>query len=189
MAGREEIPAHNVMIHAPLGLEEHLDIMKKYGAVPSLFTAHVFYWGDFHRDSVMGPERASHLSPTRWAQDRGMLFNMHTDTPIVPYDPFHLVWSGVERKTRSGKVLGPEQRLTVHEALRAVTYNPAWAYGEADRKGTLAAGKLADMILVSKNPYTVDPSELSDIEVLATWKEDRLVHGQISEQTTPPTTP
>ncbi|MEE3326396.1 MAG: amidohydrolase family protein [Myxococcota bacterium] len=178
MAGREEIPNLNVMIHAPLVLEEHLDAMKQYGAVPSLFTAHVFYWGDFHRDSVMGPERASHLSPTRWAQDRGLLFNMHTDTPIVPYDQFHLVWSAVERKTRSGKTLGPDQKLTVHEALRAVTYNPAWAYGEADRKGTLSAGKLADMILVSENPYTVDPSEIPDIEILATWKEDRLVHEQ-----------
>ena len=182
MAGREQVPNLNVMIHAPLVLEEHLDVMKKYGAVPSLFTAHVFYWGDFHRDSVMGPERASHLSPTRWAQDRGMLFNMHTDTPIVPYDEFHLVWSAVERKTRSGKTLGPEQKLTVHEALRAVTYNPAWAYGEAERKGTLSSGKIADMILVSKNPYAVPPSEIPDIEILATWKEDRLVYEQTNEK-------
>ena len=177
MAGRDQVPNLNVMIHAPLVLEEHLDVMKQYGAVPSFFTAHVFYWGDFHRDSVMGPERADHLSPTRWAQDRGILFNMHTDTPIVPYDQFHLVWSSVERKTRSGQTLGPAQKLTVHEALRAVTYNPAWAYGEGDRKGTLSAGKLADMILVSENPYTVDPSKIPDIEILATWKEDRLVHG------------
>ncbi|MFL2935485.1 MAG: amidohydrolase [Myxococcota bacterium] len=176
MAGREQPPNLNVMIHAPLVLEEHLDVMKQYGAIPSFFTAHVFYWGDFHRDSVMGPERAGHLSPTRWAQDRGILFNMHTDTPIVPYDQFHLVWSSVERKTRSGKTLGPEQKLTVHEALRAVTYNPAWAYGEGDRKGTLSPGKLADLILVSENPYKVDPSTLPDIEILATWKEDRLVY-------------
>lgn len=174
MAGRDEVPALNVMIHAPLVLQEHLDVMKKYGAVPSFFTAHVFYWGDFHRDSVMGPERASHLSPTRWAQDRDLLFNLHTDTPIVPYDPFMLVWCAVERKTRSDQVLGPDQRLTVHEALRAVTYNPAWAYGEADQKGTLTPGKLADMILVSENPYSVDPSRLPEIETLATWKEGRL---------------
>ena len=111
-----------------------------------------------------------------------MLFNMHTDTPIVPYDEFHLVWSAVERKTRSGKTLGPEQKLTVHEALRAVTYNPAWAYGEAERKGTLSSGKIADMILVSKNPYAVPPSEIPDIEILATWKEDRLVYEQTNEK-------
>lgn len=179
MAGRDEIPAHNVMIHAPLVLEEHLDVMKKYGAIPSFFTAHVFYWGDFHRDSVMGPERASHLSPTRWAQDREILFNMHTDTPIVPYDQFHLVWTSVERKTRSGQVLGPAQKLTVHEALRAVTYNPAWIYGEADQKGTLSPGKIADMILVSQNPYNVAPSQIPKIEILATWKDGQLMYGQV----------
>ncbi|MFP6639959.1 MAG: amidohydrolase family protein [Myxococcota bacterium] len=189
MEGRDEIPALNVIIHAPLVLEEHLDVMKKYGAIPSFFTAHVFYWGDFHRDSVMGPERASHLSPTRWAQDRGLLFNLHTDTPIVPYNPFLLVWSAVERKTRSDKVLGPDQKLSVHEALRAVTYNPAWAYGEGDRKGTLTPGKLADMILVSENPYTVDPSELLKIETLATWKEDRLVYGEAGGQKVTPAAP
>ena len=177
MASRDSIPANFVMIHAPLVLEEHLDVMKKYGAVPSFFTSHVFYWGDYHRDSVMGPERAAHLSPTRWAQDRDMLFNLHTDTPIVVYDQFHLVWCAVVRETRSGQVLGPDQRLSVYEALRAVTYNAAYAYGEQDRKGTLEPGKLADMILVSRNPFTIDPGELKNIEVLATWKEGKLVYG------------
>jgi predicted amidohydrolase YtcJ len=106
-----------------------------------------------------------------------MLFNLHTDTPIVVYDQFHLVWCAVVRETRSGQVLGPDQRLSVYEALRAVTYNAAYAYGEQDRKGTLEPGKLADMILVSRNPFTIDPGELKNIEVLATWKEGKLVYG------------
>jgi len=177
MDGRDPIPAHFVMIHAPLALEEHLDAMKRYGAVPSFFTSHVFYWGDYHRDSVMGSERAAHLSPTRWAQDRGLLFNLHSDTPIVAYDQFHLVWCAVVRETRSGQILGPEQRLSVFEALRAVTYNAAYAYGEQDLKGTLEAGKLADMILVDRDPFVVDPGELPDLRVLATWKEGELVYG------------
>jgi predicted amidohydrolase YtcJ len=177
MGGRDPIPATFVMIHAPLALEEHLDAMKVYGAVPSFFTSHVFYWGDYHRDSVMGPERAAHLSPTRWAQDRELLFNLHTDTPIVAYDQFHLVWCAVARKTRSGQVLGPDQRLSVYEALRAMTYNSAYAYGEQDRKGTLEPGKLADMILISDNPFSVDVDELQNIDVLATWKEGALVYG------------
>jgi hypothetical protein len=176
MAGRNPVPATFVMIHAPLALEEHLDIMKSYGAVPSFFTSHVFYWGDYHRDSVMGPERAAHLSPTRWAQDRELLFNLHTDTPIVVYDQFHLVWCAVARKTRSGQVLGPDQRLSVYEALRAMTYNSAYAYGEQDQKGTLEPGKLADMILISDDPFAVDTDAIQDIEVLATWKEGALVY-------------
>jgi predicted amidohydrolase YtcJ len=177
MAGRDPVPAHNVMIHAPLVLEEHLDVMKRYGAVPSFFTSHVFYWGDYHRDSVMGPERAAHLSPTRWAQDRELVFNLHTDTPIVVYNQFHLVWCAVVRQTRSGQILGPDQRLSVYEALRAVTYNAAWAYGEQESKGTLEPTKLADMILVSSNPFAVEPAMLREIEVLATWKEGKLVWG------------
>ena len=178
MKGRDPVPARFVMIHAPLVLEEHLDIMKRYGAVPSFFTSHVFYWGDYHRDSVMGAERAAHLSPTRWAQDREMLFNLHTDTPIVVYNQFHLVWCAVARKTRSGQVLGPDQRLTVYEALRAVTYNAAWAYGEEDRKGTLEPGKLADMIVVSSDPFTIDTDEIQNIEVLETWKDGAKVYDR-----------
>jgi len=178
MKGRDPVPARFVMIHAPLVLEEHLDTMKRYGAVPSFFTSHVFYWGDYHRDSVMGAERASHLSPTRWAQDREMLFNLHTDTPIVVYDQFHLVWCAVVRKTRSGQILGPDQRLSVYEALRAVTYNSAWAYGEEDRKGTLEPGKLADMIVVSSDPFAIDPDEIQNIEVLETWKEGKKVYDR-----------
>lgn len=181
MSGRKTVPANNVMIHAPLVLQEHLDVMKKYNAVPSFFTSHVFYWGDYHRDSVLGPERAAHLSPTRWAQDREMLFTLHTDTPIVIYDPFDLLWTAVTRKTRSGKVLGPDQKLTVYEALRAMTFNTAHAYGESDRKGTLEPGKLADMIVVTENPFEVDPDALADISVLATFKEDQLVYGTVGE--------
>ena len=107
-----------------------------------------------------------------------MLFNLHTDTPIVVYDQFHLVWCAVVRQTRSGQILGPDQRLTVYEALRAVTYNAAWAYGEENRKGTLEPGKLADMIVVSSDPFAIDPRELQNIEVLETWKDGAKVYDR-----------
>ena len=107
-----------------------------------------------------------------------MLFNLHTDTPIVVYDQFHLVWCAVVRKPRSGQILGPDQRLSVYEALRAVTYTSAWAYGEEDRKGTLEPGKLADMIVVSSDPFAIDPDEIQNIEVLETWKEGKKVYDR-----------
>ena len=87
-------------------------------------------------------------------------------------------WCAVVRKTRSGQILGPDQRLSVYEALRAVTYNSAWAYGEEDRKGTLEPGKLADMIVVSSAPFAIDPDEIQNIEVLETWKEGKKVYDR-----------
>ena len=165
-----------VMIHAQTAREDQLDQMQALGIIPSFFSAHVFFWGDWHRDSVLGPERGSRISPTRSAWDRQMPFTVHNDSPVVPPDIIRLIWATTNRKTRSDQVLGPDQRLTTFEALSAVTRMAAYQYSEEDSKGTLETGKLADLVILSRNPLTMDPGDLLDLEVDETWSRGERIY-------------
>ena len=115
-----------VMIHAQTVREDQIDRMAVLGVVPSYFSAHTFYWGDWHRDSVLGRERARRISPTRSTLARNMPFTVHNDAPVVPPDMTRLLWATANRLTRSGQVLGEAQRLDTLEALRAITANAAY---------------------------------------------------------------
>jgi len=158
-----------VMIHAQTVRDDQLDRMAKLGMVPSFFSAHTFFWGDWHRESVLGPLRADRISPTRSALDRGIRFTLHNDAPVTPPVPIDLIWSTVNRRTRSNDILGPAQRVSAYEAIKALTINAAWQYFEEDNKGSITPGKWADLVVLSANPVTTDPENLREIEVLATW--------------------
>jgi predicted amidohydrolase YtcJ len=101
---------------------------------------------------------------------------MHTDSPIVPPDMLRLMWTAVNRETRSGVVLGPDERAQPLDALRAVTINAARQYFEEADKGSITAGKRADFAILSANPLTVDPAAIKDIRVLATIKDGKTVY-------------
>jgi predicted amidohydrolase YtcJ len=167
-----------VMIHAQTVREDQLDRMAELAIMPSYFSAHTFYWGDWHRDSVLGESRAARISPTRSTLNRGMPFTIHNDSPIVPPDMLRLVWATTNRLTRSGRILGPEQRLDTYEALRAITADAAYQYFEEDRKGTLEPGKLADLVILSANPLQTPPGELQELQVLETWSHGSRVFAR-----------
>ncbi len=167
-----------VMIHAQTVRDDQLDRMAELGIVPSFFSAHTFFWGDWHRDSVLGPARGARISPTRSAIERQLPFTVHNDAPIVPPDMVRLLWASSNRLTRSGKVLGSEQRLDAYEALRAVTAHAAYQYFEEKDKGTLAAGKLADLVLLSESPLERPPASLLELEVLETWSRGERVFAR-----------
>jgi len=170
------IPDHrSVIIHAQLIREDQLDKVKALGIVPSYYSAHPFFWGDWHRLSF-GNVRASRISPIRSTIDRGIPFTIHNDTPIVPPDIMRLIWITVNRKTRSGYVLGPEQRATVMEALHAVTIGAAYQYFEEDEKGSITPGKQADLVILGENPLTADPDMLKDIPIVETIARGRTVY-------------
>jgi predicted amidohydrolase YtcJ len=137
---------------------------------------HTFYWGDWHRSSVLGPERAENISPTGWVRARGMMFGTHHDAPVASPDPMRVLSATVTRRTRSGWVLGPEQRVDAMTALKAMTIWPAWQHFEERTKGSLEVGKLADFAILSADPTTVDPLEIVNIRVLETIKEGRSVY-------------
>ena len=175
VSGRSPMPDHrSVIIHAQLMRADQVDRAATLGVVPSFFAAHAFYWGDWHRRSF-GEERASNVSPGRWAIDRGVNFTIHNDASVVPPDIMRLVSIAVNRKTRSGHVLGPDQRLTVMEALNAVTLGAAYQYFEEGTKGSITVGKQADFVILGENPLTSDPAQLEHIPIVETFSRGRSV--------------
>jgi len=160
-----------VLIHGQVLREDQIDEVKELGIFPSLFPMHTFYWGDWHRESVLGPERAENISPTGWVLSRGMMFGTHHDAPVALPDSMRVLSATVTRKTRTGRVLGSEHRVPVTTALKAMTIWPAWQHFEEKAKGSIEVGKLADFVILSDNPLTVPEDKLSDINVLETIKE------------------
>ncbi|MBT8146382.1 MAG: amidohydrolase, partial [Gammaproteobacteria bacterium] len=175
LAGKT-VPDHrSVIIHAQLIRPDQLDRVKDLGIVPSYYSVHPFFWGDWHRLSF-GDARASFISPVRATIERQIPFTIHNDSPIVPPDIMRLVSITVNRETRSGHILGPDQRATVMEALNAVTLGAAYQYFEEDEKGSITPGKRADLVILASNPLTTDPKELADIEIVETIARGQTVH-------------
>lgn len=169
-----------VMIHAQTARDDQITQMKIHNIIPSYFVAHTFYWGDWHRDSVFGEERAMRISPLRSTIERGLPFTTHNDTPVVPSDMMQLMWSAVNRITRSGKTLGPDQRISPIDALKSVTLNAAYQMFEENQKGSIEVGKVADFVILSGNPLTVEAMKIKDIEILETVKAGETVYTSIN---------
>ena len=183
VAGVDPMPDHRaVIIHAQLMRADQLDRAAALRVVPSFFSAHAFFWGDWHRRSF-GEARGDNVSPVRWAIDRGVPFTVHNDAPIVPPDILRLVSITVNRTTRSGRVLGPHQRATIREALHAVTLGAAYQYFEEETKGSITVGKQADLVVLDRNPLTADPADLEHIAVLETFSRGRSVYARSAEAT------
>jgi hypothetical protein len=151
--------------HCQTPRPDQLDAMRELGVTPSYFNGHVYYWGDRHRDIFLGPERAARISPLRSSLDRGIRFTLHNDTPVTPVDPLLLVWAAVNRMTRNGQVLGPAERISVEQALRAVTIDAAWQNFEENDRGSIETGKLADFTILEMNPLAVPQERIRDIRV------------------------
>ncbi len=171
--------ARHMIIHCQTVREDQLDKMKRLGIIPAFFVVHTYYWGDRHRDIFLGEDRARRISPCASAMLRGMVFTNHNDTMVTPIDPLLSVWSATNRITSSGKVLGPDQRVPVLEALRAVTSYAAYQACEDTIKGTLEPGKLADFVILEENPLTIDPVKIKDIKIEATIVGNKVVYGDL----------
>lgn len=159
--------ARHIIVHAQMSREDQLDKMKALGVTPTFFVAHTYYWGDRHRDIFMGPERAARMSPTASALAKDIPFTIHLDTPVVPMNPMLLVWTAVNRLSSSGAVIGADQRISVEQALRAVTIDAAWQIHQEKDRGSIEAGKLADLVVLANDPRQ-QPETLRDISVLRT---------------------
>jgi predicted amidohydrolase YtcJ len=170
--------------HCQMVREDQLERMAQAGVLASFFIKHVYYWGDRHRDRFIGPARAGRLDPLASAQRQGITFGLHSDTPVVPVPPLEGIWCAVERMTRNGQRLGDEQRVDVRTALGGYTSQAAHLGFEEEEKGTLAAGKVADVAVLSHDPLVEDPSKLRDIEVEAT-----IVGGEVVWSRAPRTSP
>jgi len=179
VASRRELwPAsrRSTVIHAQTLHEDQLDLMAKLGIMPSYFVSHTFYWGGCHRDSGLRPERGARISPVRSTIDRGMRYTQHNDSPIVPSDCRMLLWSATNRKTRSGKVLGEEQHITAHEALRGITIDAAYQHFENEIKGSIEEEKHADFVILKEDPETIATDALLSPTVEETIKRGETIY-------------
>jgi predicted amidohydrolase YtcJ len=165
-----------VLIHGQTTRLDQLPRLKDLAILPSFFPMHTYYWGDWHRNSVLGPERAERISPCNSARKLGMIFTSHHDAPVANPDAIRVLSATVTRVTRSGYVLGPEERVDTLTALKAMTIWPAVQYFEETTKGTIEPGKLADFVILSANPLAVKPEELITLKVVETIKEGKSVY-------------
>ncbi len=172
-----------VLIHGQTLRKDQIPALQELGIFPSLFPMHTFYWGDWHRDSVLGPERAENISPTGWLRERGMRFTTHHDAPVALPDSMRVLDATVNRTTRSGRVLGENQKVDVMTALKAMTLWSAWQHFEEDSKGSIEVGKLADFVVLSDNPLTVEPATLVDLRVEETIKEGASIYHRAADDT------
>lgn len=161
----------SVLIHGQFLREDQVDSYKSLDVLPSLFPMHTFYWGDWHRDHTVGPVLAENISPTGWCVQRGMKFTTHHDAPVAFPDSMRVLDATVTRRSRSGDILGPHQRVEVMTALKAMTIWPAWQHFEEKSKGSIETGKLADFVILDKDPTAIDPEAIDQIKVTETIKE------------------
>jgi predicted amidohydrolase YtcJ len=158
------------MIHAQFTRRDQLDKYVKYRIRPSFYTLHTYYFYDAHLKN-RGQEQAQYISPMRDAIDKGLHPTNHTDFYVAPLDQMFMLWSAVNRNSRGGEEVGPGQRVTPLEGLKAMTIWAAEQYGEQDTKGSLEPGKLADLVILDRNPLEVEPMAIRDIKVVETIKE------------------
>lgn len=147
------------------------------GVTCSIFVDQIHYWGDVIVDGLFGPEHGNRWMPAGSAIATGMKISLHNDPPVTPEEPLRNIGVAVTRTAPSGRVLGPEQRLTVEQAIRAQTIDAAWQLQSEDIVGSLEVGKYADLVVLSADPRAVPPETIADLDVRATYLAGRRVYG------------
>ena len=164
-----------VIVHSQCMRPDQLPQYAELGFSPSFFTVHTFFWGEEHMANL-GPERASFISPMKSAIATGLVCSNHSDFSVTPMDPMRMMWSAITRRSRGGKAIGPDERVDRWESLKALTINAAWQLREEDQKGTIAAGKLADLVILDGDPLKVPEDKILEIKAVETFKEGKSVY-------------
>ena len=146
----------------------------KLGMCVNLFANHHFYWGDEHYTLTVGPERATRMNACRTALDAGVPLAIHSDAPVTPLGPLFTAWAAVNRITASGRVQGEQERISVSEALWAITMGAAYTLHMDGEVGSIETGKKADFAILEEDPTTCDPAALKDVPVWGTVQGGRI---------------
>ena len=167
-----------VFVHATWLRLDQIEKMRQYGAIPSFLTAGIIPGGDAVV-KLWGPERSAGAMASRTFLRAGLPFTYSHDAPVSPVPSIlALVDAGVNRLSGSGQVVGPDERIPPYDALRAVTAMAAYQLKEEKMKGTLEPGKLADLVILDRNPLKVEATAIRDIVVVETIKEGRTVFAR-----------
>lgn len=165
-------PRGTVGVHSQFIRRDQLEKYKAWAITPTFFTIHCFYFGDTHVAN-RGAAQADFISPMKSARALGLRPANHTDFNVAPLDQIYTMHTAVNRLSRSGRVIGADERVTPLEALEAITIDGARLYCEEAKKGSIEVGKLADMAILTANPLTVPPATIEKIRVTETIKEGK----------------
>ena len=154
--------------HCQMADEAQFRRLAKLGICANLFANHIYYWGDQHRDITMGPDRAARMDACNTARRHGVHYAIHSDAPVTPLGPLFTAWCAVNRLTESGAVLGENERISVDDALYAITLGAAYTIRMDHLTGSIEPGKYADFAVLEQDPLAVDPKALKDIGVWGT---------------------
>lgn len=163
------------LIHAHFTRKDQIPKYIAYKIRPSYYTLHTYYFAEAHVAN-RGRAQASYISPMRDSIDAGLHPTNHTDFVVAPLDQMFMLWSAVNRISRGGEEIGPDQRITPLEGLKAMTIWAAEQYGEQGIKGSLEPGKLADLVILDQNPLTIAPLAIKDIKVVETIKDGQTIY-------------
>jgi len=162
-------PDHrHTLTHCQMADESQFRRMAQLGICSNLFANHIYYWGDQHYGLTMGPDRAMRMDACATANRIGVPFTIHSDAPVTPLDPLFTAWCAVNRQTASGRILGPNERIDVEDALRAITLGAAFTLRLDHLVGSIEPGKYADFAVLDDDPTTVPVEALKDVPVWGT---------------------
>ena len=162
-------PDHrHTLTHCQMADESQFRRMAQLGICSNLFANHIYYWGDQHYCQTMGPDRAMRMDACATAKRIGVPFTIHSDAPVTPLDPLFTAWCAVNRQTASGRILGPNERIDVEDALRAITLGAAFTLRLDHLVGSIEPGKYADFAVLDDDPTTVPVEALKDVPVWGT---------------------
>ena len=167
-------PGQVTLIHGQFIRPDQVKELKSLGIFPSMFPMHTFYWGDWYTQ-IVGADKGAQISPMRSILDTGLHATSHTDAPVALPNLMQVAWATVNRVSRSGKVIGPDERVTPYEAMQMITLWGAEQFGEAASKGSIEVGKSADLVVLSADPVAIDPMKINTIVVNETIKDGKTV--------------
>ena len=154
--------------HCQMAEEAHFRRMAKLGICANLFSNHLYYWGDQHLELTMGPDRAARMDATATARRQGVQFSLHSAAPVTPLGPLFTAWCAVNRQTASGRTLGEHEKISVADALHAITIGAAYTLKLDHLVGSIESGKFADFAVLEDDPYAADPAQLKNVGVWGT---------------------
>ena len=158
----------HTMQHCQLMDEAQFRRAKALGIVVNIFVNHIYYYGDEHYRQTLGPERSAKMDAAATALRVGVPVAIHSDSPVTPLAPLFTAWESINRRTAGGLQLGPEEGLTLDQALYAITMGAAYSLQLEDEIGSIVDGKLADFTVLEDDPYAVGPAKLKDIPIWGT---------------------
>ena len=164
--------------HCQLANSSQFRRMEKLGLCVNLFANHLYYWGEEHYGKTVGPERAERMNSCKTALDNNVPLAIHSDAPVTPLGPLFTAWCAINRQTISGRILGESERISIDQALRAITLGAAYTLKLDSEIGSIEVGKKADFAVLEDDPYDVSPENIKDIKVWGTVQSGRIFSAE-----------